>query len=437
MTATRPTRSIRSPKRMLTLALALFLTLAGTSVAQATWTAKPSTLSASVAAGTLSVKQSGFSALAHVYLSSPASALSATTPVTVKNNGSVPAQYTLAFAASGGLASAITVQAWVSTVPCPVNVSAAVPGAQNWTPTAPLTGTLAAGASTVYCVSTSITPALRFTSASGSLNATSTLSATVGKNWATTGNSDTATQSLTSMTPLSLAVTTLTDHSLTVSWKAPADASTVAGYQVYRVGTSTPIATVTSLTALSYVDTGLNVGTSYSYYVVAIDSNGNASPATASIGTSTSGISGSAWYKVKIAGTETCIDGEKELTASGTLLIFFGCKATSFDNQAWQFVLGSGTNYTIRAKYVTNRYWDLTGTGNVNADIQTFDGSSSQIWSVVPITGGNGTFTIKNVQTNKCLDNVNTLTAQGDIQVVAKTCIVGSATQAFTLTNVG
>ncbi|MEC5152076.1 RICIN domain-containing protein [Cryobacterium sp. GrIS_2_6] len=429
---------IRSPKRMLTLAFALSLTLAGTSVAQASWTAPGVTATASVTAGSLAVTQTGFDTLAVLYDSST---LSITKVVTVTNRGNIPAPYTLTLTAPATtLSTGVDLQTWpvATAAACSTTATSTEPTGQHWTSALTFAGSgaaaLAVGTSAYFCVRSTITQAQRFALVGISAVPTVTLTSTIGT-WSIAASAVYATQTVANtLTPGAPVASATTDHGTTLTWAKPADSAAIATYQVFRNGT---LIGTTSATTTTYTDTGLNVLTKYTYTVKAFDAAGDASPVSDGTDVTTLGINPSAWYKVKIAGTETCIDGEKEQTASGTLLIFFGCKTTSFDNQAWQIAVASGTTYTVRAKYVANRYWDLSGTGNVNADIRTFDGSGSQTWSVVPITGGNGTFTIKNVQTNKCLDNVNALTPQGDIQVVAKTCVVGSATQAFTLTNVG
>ncbi|HSX33757.1 MAG TPA: hypothetical protein VLF91_05480 [Candidatus Saccharimonadales bacterium] len=69
-------------------------------------------------------------------------------------------------------------------------------------------------------------------------------------------------------------------RSMKLTWKASTDNVGVAGYRIYRG--STLIATVSAST-LTYTDTGLTTGTSYSYHVVAFDAAGNqASTATLS-----------------------------------------------------------------------------------------------------------------------------------------------------------
>ena len=62
---------------------------------------------------------------------------------------------------------------------------------------------------------------------------------------------------------------------ISLTWNASSDDVAVAGYQVYRDGSSTAIATVTSGT--SFQDTGLAPGSSHSYRDSAFDSSNNES----------------------------------------------------------------------------------------------------------------------------------------------------------------
>jgi chitinase len=68
--------------------------------------------------------------------------------------------------------------------------------------------------------------------------------------------------------------------SIKLTWTGSTDNVAVAGYRIYR-GT-TLIATVQGGT-LTYTDTGLTVGTTYSYTVVAFDAAGNQSAAAAPV----------------------------------------------------------------------------------------------------------------------------------------------------------
>ncbi len=82
--------------------------------------------------------------------------------------------------------------------------------------------------------------------------------------------------------PSAPAMLTLTPAkaSITLRWAASTDNVAVKAYRVYRG--STLIATVAGPT-LSYTNTGLKRGTSYSYHLVAVDAAGNASAAGATM----------------------------------------------------------------------------------------------------------------------------------------------------------
>jgi hypothetical protein len=82
--------------------------------------------------------------------------------------------------------------------------------------------------------------------------------------------------------PTSLHATGTTLNSVAIAWTASTDNVGVTGYQVKRNGT-----TVTTTASLSYNDTGLSAGTSYSYTVVAVDAAGNTSTAAGPLGVST------------------------------------------------------------------------------------------------------------------------------------------------------
>jgi Abnormal spindle-like microcephaly-assoc'd, ASPM-SPD-2-Hydin/Fibronectin type III domain len=67
-------------------------------------------------------------------------------------------------------------------------------------------------------------------------------------------------------------------HAVTLSWQAPGSSSMpVTGYNVYRATGSSSSYQLLSSTAssqLSYLDTNVQSGTAYSYYVESVDSSG-------------------------------------------------------------------------------------------------------------------------------------------------------------------
>lgn len=76
-------------------------------------------------------------------------------------------------------------------------------------------------------------------------------------------------------TPAQPAVKLTSTKSITVTWKAVTDNVGVSGYQVWRNG-----ALVTTVTGLTYTDSSVKQGGSYSYQVSAVDAAGNVSTAS-------------------------------------------------------------------------------------------------------------------------------------------------------------
>lgn len=84
--------------------------------------------------------------------------------------------------------------------------------------------------------------------------------------------------------PTNLQATGETKDTVSLSWTASTDAS-VIGYEIYR--DNTKVSGGSLVIGTTYIDTGLAAETSYSYYVVAKDAAGKASPASNEIKTTT------------------------------------------------------------------------------------------------------------------------------------------------------
>jgi chitodextrinase len=82
--------------------------------------------------------------------------------------------------------------------------------------------------------------------------------------------------------PTGLTASSTSSSQITLYWNASTDNVGVAGYKIYRNGSY-----LTSVTTLSYSDTGLSAGTSYSYTVAAYDAAGNVSAQSSSISITT------------------------------------------------------------------------------------------------------------------------------------------------------
>jgi chitodextrinase len=76
--------------------------------------------------------------------------------------------------------------------------------------------------------------------------------------------------------PGSLTATPVSASEIDLAWSASTDNVGVAGYKIYRNGSPTPVALVT--TGTSYADAGLAASTTYTYSVSACDAAGNESP---------------------------------------------------------------------------------------------------------------------------------------------------------------
>src|SRR5205823_7921530 len=78
--------------------------------------------------------------------------------------------------------------------------------------------------------------------------------------------------------PTNLTATAAGTSQISLAWTAATDNVSVTGYNVFRDGGTTPIAT---LTGTSFADTGLTAGTAHTYTVSAFDAAGNESARSA------------------------------------------------------------------------------------------------------------------------------------------------------------
>lgn len=100
--------------------------------------------------------------------------------------------------------------------------------------------------------------------------------------------------------PGGVSATTLSGSQIRLNWTASTDNVAVTGYRIYRGGALL----VTVGTVVTYTDTGLTAGTSYTYAIVAIDAANNASAqstsasATTTAAPSNNGTANLAWNAV-------------------------------------------------------------------------------------------------------------------------------------------
>jgi chitodextrinase/regulation of enolase protein 1 (concanavalin A-like superfamily) len=164
--------------------------------------------------------------------------------------------------------------------------------------------------------------------------------------------------------PTGLAVSNLAATSLTLSWTASTDlpnpgGSGVGGYYVYRNGSTTPLATVTSGT--SFNDSGLSATTTYSYQVAAFDkaSPVNVSAPSTALSVTTSAAVASGWSGGDIGA----------VTAAGSYSLSGGTFT----------VLGSGADIWNAADEFQFVSESLTGDGSITARVVSQ--SNTNVWA--------------------------------------------------------
>jgi chitodextrinase len=143
-----------------------------------------------------------------------------------------------------------------------------------------------------------------------------------------------------------------------LTWSASTDTggSGLAGYRVYRDGSATPIATVTTT---SYSNTNLAANTSYSYQVRAYDNNGNES-ALSTIASATTGAAAT-WSETDIG----AVAAAGSFTDNGTALT----------------ITGSGADIWGTADEFHYAYRPLTGDGTLTARVTSI--TNGNVWSKV------------------------------------------------------
>ncbi|MEO3821043.1 glycoside hydrolase family 9 protein [Plantactinospora sp. B24E8] len=153
-------------------------------------------------------------------------------------------------------------------------------------------------------------------------------------------------------TPTGLTASAVTTTGATLSWTASTDNVGVTGYRVYREAgaTDTLLGTVTATT---YPVTGLTAGTTYQFYVVAVDAAGNVSAASAPVPVTT-GTTPTSGCRVGYTTTDwsSGFTGNVTITNTGSTTIdgwtlTFGFAAGQRVTQAWSATVAqSGTTVT-------------------------------------------------------------------------------------------
>ena len=148
----------------------------------------------------------------------------------------------------------------------------------------------------------------------------------------TTPASDTTPPSV----PAGLSASAISTSQITLSWNASTDNVGVTGYKVYRSGNQ-----IGTTPTLSYTDTNLSAGTSYSYTVAAYDAANNTSGQSGAVGVMTQSVAAN---PTGPSGYTFCANEYGTCSFSGTMSVAFGA-GTSFYYQN----LTNGTACTTRS----------------------------------------------------------------------------------------
>lgn len=427
----RPRPAVRRRSLLGTAGLVIgtiLLGLLGTGGSFALWRGSTTVQAAPLSAARVAITHTGFTGLNVTYKSS---VLSTTAGVQLTNSGDAAGTFSstvsLAAGSSSTLAGAITVLVWPVSALSSCTPSASSAGAMSfkWNTIPALTGTLASGASQVYCLRTSIpSGSLGIT---GSVTPTLTSVITVGSGWTATATS-TATQQnevvvdkTAPTAPGTPTASGTTATSTVLSWTASTDAVGVTAYDVYRNG-----ALIGTVASPGYTDSGLAASTTYSYTVKARDAAGNVSAASGARSVTTAAPpaptapDANTWYQVINPNSGKCLDAANVGTANGTQLIQWSC-GTGW-HQNWQFRPTSGGYYQVVPRHAQTLGWDIdidapnTAGGTTDgapAQLWSYGGGANQQWQAVPL--GDGTFHFVVKSTGKCLDVRDVSQADGAV----------------------
>jgi PKD repeat protein len=223
-------------------------------------------------------------------------------------------------------------------------------------------------------------------------------------------------------TPAAPTLTSRTPSSVTLSWPATTDNVGVTQYQVYRNGTA-----VGTTTSLSYTDSGLAAGTSYSYSVRARDAAGNWSQRSTatSMMTQYSAITAGTFYSVKNLASNKCVQGMG--STSPSQLQQFGCVTAT--NQNFRFVANASGYFRVEYRPVTTLVWDLSGTGRMH--LFNVHDQTNQQWEA--IRHGNGSYSFRSVSNPAVCMQFNGGSTVDGTEVWPATCNTASNTQRFAL----
>lgn len=173
--------------------------------------------------------------------------------------------------------------------------------------------------------------------------------------------------------PTNLTVTGSTSSSVSLSWTASTDNTSVLGYDIYVDGLYKTTVNGTSVTV-----TGLNPSTTYSFYIKAKDSSGNISSSSSSVnGTTTAGSGG--------GGSTTCGIENFENIPTDLASNVYGNDSWANNGITWT-ATDSRTDNTIDNKAIVVRNGTL-GSSSISGGIETLT-----VTTQLKYSGSSGTF---------------------------------------------
>jgi endoglucanase len=168
--------------------------------------------------------------------------------------------------------------------------------------------------------------------------------------------------------PANLRVTATTSNSVSLAWNASTDdVSGVTGYQVFRGTSTTPVGTPTGLT---FTDTGLTAGTTYSYTVRAVDGTNKVSAASAAVPATTQAVT----QDYSVAASPGSLSVARGASAATTVAI----TRTNFTGAVTMSASGLPTGVTVA--------FSPSGATTGNSVTATFTASASATLGAAAIT---------------------------------------------------
>jgi uncharacterized repeat protein (TIGR01451 family) len=341
--------------------------------------------------------------------------------VVVTNNGPIASgansTVTVTIPTNGGI-TGTTVPTTTAGASC-----AAISGGQS---VCTITAAMASGASRTFTIARSI-PAAAAVGASYSLSATA--QSTVADPVADNNTASAAASVVDTIAPTQPGTPTVSNNttgtSLTLTWAASTDAGGVVGYDVYRNGSTTPIASTTGATTVNI--TGLTMWSSNTFTVVARDAVPNSSVASNSVTVVTSPGNLNTTNTFKLARTnvvETCIVASDNDSGDALTGAWTNCGSNNLRN--WTFV-PSATDGYVKMRITTPNLYIQAGTGTT-LTVNTASTAGSQDWLVTAVSGTSYTFESRS-RPGYCLDRT------GYTAITLQVCNTSDADQVFVATQ--